>query len=314
MLVPNLRRNVTVSKILCPDGAELNVTISPGLSAVNDGSIVVVSFTSGEDCFRTWIAEEDYSDAATARILYNAKHSIEFRESLRVKALQYPQQPQLEAVLASFGKPAFVERPGNLEATPVHEELSTVLAFPEGFPLALEKAAAKTKWISLKRGQELCRMMVRAEYGHAHLYNARLLTFLGAALAGTLTKQDHHLLDLPSKTTILNTRDVKRRPVRVTADMLSESIKTIPLLPDPVRQQKLLRLKSYRDEWSGMTLSELRERCADPEVYQQVCRGLRDKDSHATALRWYLRGLSLEHAIEKTRLDLERRQDYLQRR
>ena len=58
------------------------------------------------------------------------------------------------------------------------------------------------------------------------------------------------------------------------------------------------------DDWSSVKLSELRRLVPD-DVFQYLADELEDEKDIAVALRWYCRGLRLDHAVRKVRVDQE---------
>ncbi|MDT8924672.1 hypothetical protein RBE51_17835 [Pseudomonas taiwanensis] len=298
------------SRVQCADGVVMNVTISEGRSQVADSPIMVISIQADDLELETWIAEYSCSNAAIAKILYAAKHSPEFRESLKVKDIAYPESDVLQVLLEQLDKPCFIETSGNLDQTPVHEERCTILNFPDGIPINLEKAARKADWLSVRHGGGQHRLRVYAEYGSAHTYNKRLIDFLGCYLTGTLTKSHYPYLGCGRASTVIQTPAIKRVPVAVSPAELEKQITWIIHMPLANAEDALHRLKAGRDAWSTMKEPELRSHVSDPESLRLIQSAFKDIKDRQSAYRWHLRGLPAAYAIHKIHLDAQRGLEY----
>ena len=56
-----------------------------------------------------------------------------------------------------------------------------------------------------------------------------------------------------------------------------------------------------KDEYSMMSIKELEGKCSDEDLYLIKCKIA--AGNYANALRWYLRGLTLEDAVKKAEID-----------
>jgi hypothetical protein len=298
------------SRVECADGVVMNVTISEGRSQIADTPIVVISIKANDLELETWMAEYSCSNGAIAKILYAAKHSPEFRESLKVKDIAYPESDALRVLLEQLDKPCFIETSGNLDQAPVHEERCTILNFPDGLPTNLEKAARKADWLSVRHGGGQHRLRVYAEYGHAHAYNQRLCDFLECYLTGTLTKAHFPHLECRIASTVIQTPAIKRVPVVVSPADLDRQITWITHMPLANAEDALHRLKAGRDAWSTMKEPELRSHVTDPESLKLIQGAFKDIKDRQSAYRWHLRGLPAAYAIHKIHLDAQRGLEY----
>lgn len=304
-------KKISSSIIKCPDGSELAVTISEGRAQLTDQSVVVIEFLEGEAEHQTWFAHDPEMppsrlDLTIGKILGAAKHSQEFRQKLRLKHIDYPQDECLSTLLDQFEKPGFIEQCGNLQETDVHAEVGTVINFPDGMPALLEKEARKARWLSIRKGDSQIRLRVYGAYGHAHIYNSRLRDFLQGVLSGALERKDYQYLDLPSNSTIISTAGSKRPKIVVAPDDLAAEIETLKSHPASDSRDLLLKLKVGRDTWSSIRLPELESRITNQNDLDRIRAAFRKPVHQATASRWYLRGLPAPHAILKTKLDIER--------
>ncbi|WP_410951723.1 hypothetical protein [Pseudomonas sp. S1(2024)] len=288
----------------------MHVSISEGRSQTADASIVILSINADGLELETWIAKHSCTDARIAKILYAAKHSPEFRESLKVKDTAYPVSDALQVLLEQLDRPCFVEISGNLDQVPVHEERCTILNFPDGLPANLEKAAKKADWLSVRHGGGQHRLRVYAEYGHAHTYNQRLIDFLECHLTNTLTKSHYRYLGCASASTVIQTPAIKRVPVAISATELEKQIAWILHMPLANAEDALCRLKVGRDAWSTMKEPELRSHVSDPESLNLIERTFKDIKDRQSAYRWHLRGLPAAYAIHKIHLEAQRALEY----
>ena len=303
-------KKISNSNIHCPDGQRLAVIISKGRSQICDGEVVVIGFTDSDDKrYQTWMSEESFSEARVAKILYAAKHSPEFRESLEMKPSAYAESERLVYILGQFDKPGFIELNGNLEQVPVHQELGTVINFPDGYPTNLEKHARRAGWLSVRKGDGENRLRVYANYGNAHTYNLRLESFLEGVLTNSLKKPAFFYLDLPTASTAVAPFGVKRPGAKVEPEAISQAVQDALNLPLFLANDALEKIKVGRDSWSSMKGPEL-ESQIEPETLEIFQKAFKSEKTRLTAYRWHLRGLPAPYAIAKTKLEMERRQEY----
>lgn len=306
----SIGKKINSSTIQCPDGETLSVTISHGLSQGLYGEVVVIEFTNEErQLHQTWMSEDSYSEARVAKILYAAKHSPEFRKSLEVMPPQYAASDRLATLLDQFDKAFFIEQFGNLDRVDVHQELGTIINFPDGLPTAIEKLARKAGWLSVSKGGGENRIGVRFNYGHAHAYNHRLEDFFERALTNSLKKPDYFFLDLTSVSTVVATFGVKRPVTAIAPEVVSKAVEAAICYPLHQAHDALRRLKAGRDAWSSMKSQEL-EPHIEPGALDLLQKAFKGEKSRLTAYRWHLRGLPAPYAILKATLEIERAQDY----
>jgi hypothetical protein len=309
--VISIGKKINNSTIQCPDGQTLLVTVSHGRSQSVDGAIVVIELVDGDGKrYQTWIAAHVHSEAKVAKIIYAAKHSPEFRDSLEVRQVAYPESDLLTALLSQFEKPAFIELSGNLQPAPVHEEIATVINFPDGFPKTLEKHANKAGWLSVRRGGGENRIQVRTNYGNAHAYNRRLEVFLEGVLTNTLKRSAYFHLDLPSASTVVTTFGVKRPVIQVAPEVIAESVQKAIEYPLSQAREALQALKAGRDTWSSMKTPELESQIS-AETLEMIQRAFKKDKPRLIAYRWHLRGLPAPYAILKATVEMERYLDYV---
>lgn len=304
------RKRPTSSVIQCPDGAVLNVVISEGRAQVSDTPIVLISMEADGRKLQTWMDEESASEARIAQVLYAAKHSPEFRDSLAVSTVEYPRCAALENLLSLLDKPAVIEVAGNLAKAPVHDERCFSLNFPDGLPSELSKQARKARWLSVSHVSGEHRLKVTAPYGHAHTLNHRLLEFLESYLASSLKRADFKSLDVQPVSTIVTLPAIKQPVVSVSDEQLKLKIAFITSQPLHRADAELVQLKSGRDKWSGLKGAELESHITGPESLASIKCAFKDASDRQTAYRWHLRGLPADYAIKKTQLDAERRSNY----
>ena len=303
-------KKISSSKILCPDGDTLAVTISEGNSQGLYSEIVVIDFTNeGGQLHQTWMSESSYSEARAGKILYAAKHSIDFRNSLKFVPPQYAPSDRLTTLLGQFEKAFFIERAGNLEQVGVHEELGTIINFPDGVPASLEKHARKAGWLTMSKGSGQSRIGVRFQYGHAHTYNLRLEDFVEGALTNSLKRPAYFFLDLPSASTVVATFGVKRPVIKIAPEVVSEAIQEALSFPLARADDSLRGLKAGRDAWSALKTPDL-ESHIEPDTLEILQNAFKSEKARLTAYRWHLRGLPAPYAILKTRLEQDKGRDY----
>ena len=56
-----------------------------------------------------------------------------------------------------------------------------------------------------------------------------------------------------------------------------------------------------KDEYSMMSREELESKCSEEDLYMMKCKI--SAGDYSSALRWYLRGLTLEDAVRKVEID-----------
>lgn len=308
--VVTVGKKISNSTIQCPDGQRLAVIISEGKSQICDGEVVVIGFTDSDDKrYQTWMSKGSFSEARVAKILYAAKHSPEFRESLEMKPKAYPESERLVYILGEFDKPGFIELNGNLEQVPVHQELGTVINFPDGYPANLEKHARKAGWLSVRKGGGENRLRVYANYGNAHAYNLRFESFLEGVLTNSLKRPAFFYLDLPTSSTVVATFGVKRPVAKVEPEVISQGVQDALNLPLSLAHDALKKIKAGRDSWSSMKSPEL-ESQIEPDTLEVFQNAFKSEKTRLTAYRWHLRGLPAPYAIVKTKLEMERGQEY----
>ena len=303
-------RKISSSTIHCPDGAVLAVTLSEGRSQSSDCEIRLIEFMDENlNHYQTWMDERAASVARVGKILYAAKHSPEFRESLKVEQVEYPKSQRLVTLLGQLDKPGFIEVSGNREPATAHQEAATVINFPDGFPKNLEKHARRAGWISVRKGGGHNRIKVCANYGNAHVYNLRFEQFLERMLTNGLKRPDYFYLDLPSASTVPATFGVKRPVTAIAPEVVSKAVEAAICYPLRQAHDALRRLKAGRDAWSSMKSQEL-ESHIEPGALDLLQKAFKGEKSRLTAYRWHLRGLPAPYAILKATLEIERAQDY----
>lgn len=72
---------------------------------------------------------------------------------------------------------------------------------------------------------------------------------------------------------------------------------------DRIDELELAALRSGRDEYSNLKLPALTQ--LKPIESAQIAEILPEPSDQAAAIRWVMRGLSVEHAVAKIRLDHE---------
>ncbi|MBX9790525.1 MAG: hypothetical protein K2Y37_16520 [Pirellulales bacterium] len=91
----------------------------------------------------------------------------------------------------------------------------------------------------------------------------------------------------------------------IARDMRSMDIENLNSSPiETLRFSDFAGLKSGRDEFSPLSLEQLRERVTAIDV-EKVSESFPDLKSQANCLRWILRGLDTDKAIRKVKTDAE---------
>lgn len=100
---------------------------------------------------------------------------------------------------------------------------------------------------------------------------------------------------------------LSRQAVReVTADESLSPLEIVVCTPmEGLRFRHFAALKSGRDEFTRIRLPKLKEEVPTDDVETVVAEFIEDEKRQASCLRWVLRGLPLDKAIRKVRVDAE---------
>jgi hypothetical protein len=90
-----------------------------------------------------------------------------------------------------------------------------------------------------------------------------------------------------------------------------DKLRSLPL--EKLRREDFAAVKSGRDEFSAMRKAKLVEAVATQD-YETICTPLEKEKYQLSALRWMLRGLSVEKAIRKVEVDREIGHEIAERR
>lgn len=150
----------------------------------------------------------------------------------------------------------------------------------------------------------------------AYQYTSRIrqaLAEIGASLQWIPGKDNR--ADGPSRAVVqkaLATRKERRNQSVESFDGTPfEKVKSLPL--GKLRHEDFAAIKSGRDEFSAMQKPKLIE-AVEAQDYENICQALDKEKYQLSALRWMLRGLSVDKAIRKVEVDREIGHEVAERR
>ncbi|WP_338923684.1 hypothetical protein V0M98_36365 (plasmid) [Pseudomonas silesiensis] len=206
-------------------------------------------------------------------------------------------------------------------ATPIAHswELATKVVLDQKLPEDFRNFAKKYQHLRQVKSKGKTALLLEFPMGHASEANAMFLKILADYNEGTLGAPKDYKLDCKSVSTRLARPNMPEDEIKRITTNVAEKVESLKETAHPRDVRKTLdELKSGRDRFSSMRLASLKECVGDSVVYafEEACEAAKkhhreNRFDHkfmpdhyvARCIRWHLRGLPVEHAVEKVELE-----------
>lgn len=202
---------------------------------------------------------------------------------------------ELERLLAEVFSSYAISRKGADEPLAPGYEVFTLIEIPKGEGRELLKAIKDYPVAEVFLSGTKRVIHAREVPGHAHLINELFKNCLIDAMKGLAKRNRYVLNDLYFLGLAVTPR------VKTPAANLKQKLKEGMAHRAHLSDYDLNSIKSGRDEFSKMKLDTLKE-LASIEVVSAICRRFNEPKTQQSALRWNLRGLTVDQAIRKTEI------------
>lgn len=307
-------------EVTCLDGTSFQGEMASG--EVQGRECDVLTMRSGDEKFRWHFGYDNYiTENKLKNILKALVKDPGFRDQFRRPA------GQIEMVntdhLSSMVQQAFGDHSVACAgtATPIAHswELATKVVLNQKLPEDFKAFARKYQHLRQVKSKGKTALMLDFPLGHASEANAMFLKILADYTQGILGAPKDYKLDCKSVSTRLARPNLRDEEIKRITTNVAEQVESLKEPAHPRDVKKTLdTLKSGRDRFSSMRLGSLKESVGDSVIYafEEACDAAKKHhgENHfvhkfipdhyvARCIRWHLRGLPVEHAIQKVEME-----------
>ncbi|WP_274644625.1 hypothetical protein [Pseudomonas serbica] len=298
------------------DGTSLEGEVASG--QVQGRECDVLTMRSGDEQFRWHFGNDNF---ITEKKLRNILKALEkdpgFRDQFRRPAekLKMVNTAHLSSLIQKAFGDHSVTSAGTEKPTGHSWELATKVVINQKLPDDFMAFARKYEHLSLVKSRGKTALMVHFPLGLASEANAMFLKILTDYTQGCLGTPKDYKLDAKAVSTRLARPSIPEDLLKLIMPNVEEKAESLKGPTHPATVKKILDgMEAGRDRFSGMRLGTLKECVGDAVIYtfEEACKAAKKhhQKSHFThtfkpdnylarCIRWHLRGLSVEHAIDK---------------